>query len=154
MLLKDAYSCVLEVVQQISPVDQVPTGDYQPAERKFKVSRRMLDVCLELGFPVFAVERSPLVLRDLDLLQAIDDRATAVVIFGIIYTPDSRHAAQVRRMERLASPPEKRFAAMEQLARAGILTGTCMMPARPGCATTTPACSTWSAGRRSMAASS
>ncbi len=34
-------------------------------------------------------------------------------------------------MERLAPPPEKRFAAMEQIAEAGILTGTCMMPILP-----------------------
>ena len=47
------------------------------AERKFGLSRRMLEVCLELGFPVFVLERSPLVLRDLDLLQAIDERARA-----------------------------------------------------------------------------
>jgi hypothetical protein len=35
-------------------------------------------------------------------------------------------------MENLAPPPEKRFAAMEQIAKAGILTGTCMMPILPG----------------------
>jgi hypothetical protein len=34
-------------------------------------------------------------------------------------------------MERLAPPAEKRFAAMEQIARAGILAGTCMMPILP-----------------------
>jgi len=28
----------------------------------------MLELCLELGFPVSVLERSPLVLRDLDLL--------------------------------------------------------------------------------------
>ena len=54
------------------PVDVVCTGDYQPAERKFEVSRRMLEVCLELGFPVSVLERSPLVLRDLDLLKEIN----------------------------------------------------------------------------------
>jgi len=113
------------------PVDQVGTGDYQAVERKFGLSRRMLEVCLELGFPVFVLERSPLVLRDLDLLQAIDERATAMVAFSIIHTPDSRHADRVRQMERLAPPAEKRFAAMEQIARAGILTGTCMMPILP-----------------------
>ena len=48
------------------PVDVVFTGDYQPAERKFELSRRMLEVCRDLGFPVFVLERSPLVLRDLD----------------------------------------------------------------------------------------
>ncbi|MBA4398194.1 MAG: hypothetical protein C0394_12540 [Syntrophus sp. (in: bacteria)] len=35
-------------------------------------------------------------------------------------------------MEHLAPPPEKRFAAMEEFAKAGILTGTCMMPILPG----------------------
>jgi DNA repair photolyase len=54
------------------PVDIVITGDYQPAEKKFEVSRRVLEVCLELGFPVSVLERSPLVLRDLDLLKEIN----------------------------------------------------------------------------------
>jgi DNA repair photolyase len=35
-------------------------------------------------------------------------------------------------MEQLAPLPQKRFAAMEQIPRAGILTGTCMMPILPG----------------------
>ncbi len=84
------------------PVDLVFTGDYQPAERKFQISRRMLEVCLELGFPVFVLERSPLVLRDLDLLQDINRRAPSVVAFSILTTPDAPSYAQVRQVERLA----------------------------------------------------
>jgi hypothetical protein len=57
------------------PVDVVATGDYQPAEKRFGVSRRMLEVLLELGFAVSVLERSPLVLRDLDLLKEIDQQA-------------------------------------------------------------------------------
>ena len=114
------------------PVDLVMTGDYQPAERKFEVSRKMLQVCYELGFPVSVLERSPLVLRDLDLLQDIHDRATAVVFFSIVSTPDSAGYDRVRKMERLAPAMEKRFAAMERIADAGILTGACMMPILPG----------------------
>lgn len=114
-----------------APVGVVGTGDYQPAERKFGLSRRMLEVCLELGFPVFVLERSPLVLQDLDLLQDIDDKAVAMVAFSIISTPDSSHNDRVREMENLAPPSEKRFAAMEQIAKAGIMTGTCMMPILP-----------------------
>jgi hypothetical protein len=91
----------------------------------------MLEVCLELGFPVSVLERSPLVLRDLDLLQEINERARAVMMWSIIYTPDSAHRATLRQLERLAPPPEKRFAAMAQFAQAGILTGTCMMPVLP-----------------------
>jgi len=108
------------------------TGDYQPAERKFDLSRKMLEVCHELGFPVFVLERSPLVLRDLDLLQEINARAPSVVAFSVISTPDSPNYDRIRHIEHLAPPPEKRFAAMEKFAAAGILTGTCMMPILPG----------------------
>ncbi len=118
------------------PVDLVATGDYQAAERKFEVSRRMLEVCLELGFPALVLERSvlgrsPLVLRDLDMLKAIDERATAVVFFSIVSTPDSPHHDRVCQMERLAPWAARRFAAMEEIARAGILTGTRMIPVLP-----------------------
>jgi len=41
------------------PVDLVMTGDYQAAERKFGLSRKMLEAGLELGFPVSVLERSP-----------------------------------------------------------------------------------------------
>jgi len=115
-----------------APVDTVFTGDYQPAERRFGVSRRMLKVCLELGFPVFVLERSPTVLRDLDLLTAIHQRARAIVAFSVISTPDSPNHARVKSLERLAPPAEKRFAAMRRLAAAGIPTGTCFMPILPG----------------------
>jgi DNA repair photolyase len=113
-------------------LDPVFTGDYQPAERKFGVSRRILEVCLEASFPVFVLERSPLVLRDLDLLQAIQARARAVVAFSVISTPDSSNQDRVRALERLSPLAEKRFAAMRQLAEAGIPTGTCFMPILPG----------------------
>lgn len=115
-----------------APVDAIFTGDYQPAEKKFSLSRQMLLVCAELGFPVFILSRSPLVLRDLAILQTINERARATVAFSIISTPDSPNHAMARQLERLAPIVEKRFAAMEQIARAGITTGTCMMPILPG----------------------
>jgi DNA repair photolyase len=113
-------------------VDIVFTGDYQSAERKFKISRQMLEVYLELGFPVFILTRSPLVLRDMDLLQAINQRAKAVVAFSIITTTESHEYSRASKMERLAPATEKRFKAMERLATAGILTGTVAMPLLPG----------------------
>jgi len=113
-------------------VDLVFTGDYQPLERKYQISRQMLDVCRDLGFPVFVLERSPLVLRDLGLLQEINASAPSVVAFSIISTPDSANYGRVCEMENLAPPAARRFAAMEQFARAGILTGTCCMPILPG----------------------
>jgi DNA repair photolyase len=114
------------------PVDMVFTGDYQPAERKFQVSRRMLEVCLELGFPVFVLTRSPLVLRDLDLFQAINEKSRAVVAFSIISTPDSSEYEAVSEIEGLAPRAETRFSAMGKIAAAGILSGTVAMPLLPG----------------------
>ncbi len=115
-----------------APRDVIGVGDYQPAERKYRLTRQMLEVCLELGFPVFILSRSPLVLRDLDLLQAINERARATVAFSAISAPGSPAYARACEMERLAPPAEKRYAAMAQLAAAGIVTGTCFMPILPG----------------------
>jgi DNA repair photolyase len=114
-----------------TPVDLLFTGDYQPAERKFMLSRRMLEVCYELGFPVFILTRSPLVLRDLELIQAINQKARAVVAFSLISTPESPDYQRIRQIERLTPAPEKRFQAMQALAKAGIQVGTCFMPVLP-----------------------
>jgi hypothetical protein len=92
----------------------------------------MLEVCLDLGFPVFVLERSPLVERDLDVLQSIHEKARAVVAFSVIATPESPGYDRVHQLERLSPPAEKRFRAMERLAAAGIPTGTCFMPILPG----------------------
>jgi DNA repair photolyase len=130
--VKENAPLLLHRALQRAPLDGIATADYQPAERKFGLSRRMLEVCLELGFPVFVLTRSPLVLRDLDLLRAIHERARAAVVFSIISAPGSPNHERARVMEGLSPPAEKRFAAMEKIARAGILTGSCFMPILPG----------------------
>ena len=130
--IKENASKLLRNALRRVPVDMVFMGDYQPAERKYKISRQMLEVCLEFGFPVFVLTRSPLVLRDLDLFQAINQRSRAVVAFSIISTPESPGYPDTSKLEGLAPTAEKRFIAMEQIARAGILTGTVAMPLLPG----------------------
>jgi DNA repair photolyase len=79
------------------------------------------------GFPVSVLERSPLVLRDLGLLKEINQQAPSVVFFSMISAPDSPSYERVRQMENLAPRMEKRYAAMEQIAKAGILNGISMM---------------------------
>jgi DNA repair photolyase len=130
--VKENAPSLLHRALQRAPLEMIATGDYQPAERRFELSRRMLEVCLELGFPVFLLTRSPLVLRDLDLLAEINLRARAAVVFSAISAPGSPNHELARQMEGLTAPAEKRFAGMEQIARAGILTGTCFMPILPG----------------------
>jgi len=110
------------------PKDVIVTGDYQPAEVKFKLSRAMLEVCLELGFPVLINEKSPLLLRDLDLIRKIDDKSWACVLWSIAH-----HSSKGYRkiFEPNAPTIESRFEAMRKISEAGILTGTAFMPILP-----------------------
>jgi hypothetical protein len=87
----------------------------------------MLEVVRDLGFPLFIVERSPLLARDLDLLVEINRGAWVGVLFSISNAdPVLKQAFEPR------SPGVKRrLLAMEKLAGAGILVGTSMMPIIP-----------------------
>jgi DNA repair photolyase len=67
-----------------------------------------------------------------DFDHVIRVKENAPFVFSVISAPGSPNHDLARAMERLAPPVEKRFAAMAQVARAGILTGTCMMPILPG----------------------
>ena len=110
------------------PVDLIGSGDYQPVEKEFKLSRRLLEVILEAGFPVLILERSPLVTRDLDLIKAIHERTFAAVVFSTSFA----HSKAIKQAFEPRSPAVKlRFRAMAELAGRGILTGTAFMPILP-----------------------
>lgn len=105
----------------------IVTADYQPAERRFGLSRKMLEVVNEVAFPVHVVEKSDLVLKDLDVLKEIHERAWACVSFSFSTVDESIS----RIFEPVAPPPEKRLKAMREIADAGILTGANLMPVLP-----------------------
>jgi DNA repair photolyase len=108
--------------------ETISVGDWQrPAEDRYELSRGMLEVVRDMGFPLFIVERSPLLTRDLDLLVEINERAWVGVLFSISsLDPDLKRAFEPR------SPGVKlRLKAMEQLADAGIYVGASMMPIFP-----------------------
>jgi DNA repair photolyase len=48
------------------------TDPYQPIERKYQLTRRCLEILLEHQFSVNILTRSPLCLRDMDLLKRFD----------------------------------------------------------------------------------
>ena len=49
------------------------TDPYQPLERKYRITRRILEALLERQFPVNVLTRSPLCLRDIDLFKRFRD---------------------------------------------------------------------------------
>jgi DNA repair photolyase len=80
---------------------------YMPVEKKLKLTRRALELIARFRFPVHIITKSDLVLRDLDLLQRINEVYTAVSF--TITTADDQLA---KKLEPGASPPSARFRAM------------------------------------------
>lgn len=106
----------------------ISVGDWQqPAEAKYRLSRGMLEVVLEYGFPLFIVERSPLLTRDLDLLVEINRKSWV----GVLYSISSLDPNLKRAFEPHSPGVGRRLDAMQELASAGIRVGTSMMPIFP-----------------------
>lgn len=104
------------------------TDCYQPVERKFKLTRRCLEVLAEFRNPVFIVTKNQLVTRDIDLLAELACHHAAAVWLSIT-TLDS----DLRKvMEPRTSPPTARLAALRELAAAGIPVGVNVAPIIPG----------------------
>jgi DNA repair photolyase len=105
------------------------TDPYQPAERKFGLTRSMLEVFAGLsGLSLSITTKSALITRDLDLLGRINRRSTLSVNFSVI-TLDRRLQ---RALEPRAPRPGLRLRALYELARAGIRCNVLMMPMIPG----------------------
>lgn len=106
----------------------ISVGDWQsPAESRYRLSRGMLEVVYEHGFPLFVIERSPLLIRDLDLLAAINRQSWVGVLFSI----SSLDPTLKRAFEPHSPGVKRRLQAMARLAAAGITVGVSMMPILP-----------------------
>lgn len=103
------------------------TDPYQPVERRYRITRQVLEVLAEFGHPVGIITKSALVLRDLDILQPMAERGIVKVAISVT-TLDPRLA---RAMEPRASTPAKRLKAMEVLAAAGIPVAVMVAPVIP-----------------------
>ncbi|MGH7452817.1 MAG: hypothetical protein ACRENG_15825, partial [bacterium] len=123
----NAVERLREELSRLTP-EAINCGDWQqPAEDRYRLSRGMLEVVRDLSFPLFIVERSPLVTRDIDLLVEIDKRAWVGVVFSLSNLDTAlKHAFEPR------SPGlKRRLQTMAELAKAGILVGVTLMPIIP-----------------------
>jgi len=99
---------------------------YMPAEARFNLTGRALEVIAEFGFPVHINTKSDLILKDLDTLRRIN-RVHASVCFSITTADDEL----AKRVEPGAPRASERFKAMRILAAHGISVGVAMMPILP-----------------------
>ncbi len=105
------------------------TDPYQPAEKQFEITRRMLEVFLGfVGLDFSITTKSALILRDLDLLTKISERHR----FTVHMTVTTLDEPLARLLEPKAPPPAKRLEAVAALAAAGIQVGVNLMPILPG----------------------
>jgi DNA repair photolyase len=105
------------------------TDPYQPAEKQFEITRRMLEVFVEFeGIRFSITTKSVLILRDLELLKVIAGRHH----FGVHVTVTTTSARLARLLEPKAPPPRKRLEAVERLVSSGIYAGVNAMPILPG----------------------
>jgi DNA repair photolyase len=105
------------------------TDPYQPAERRFRITRGILEVLAEHeGLRLWIITKSPLVTRDVDLLRRIQRRNQVSVHISLI-TLDRNLA---RRIEPRAPTPDARLRALARLREHGIEAGINVMPVLPG----------------------
>jgi DNA repair photolyase len=104
------------------------TDAYQPAERRFRVTRGCLEVLAEFRNPVGIVTKNHLVTRDADLLGELAGYGAAAVHISLTTLDGSLQ----RVMEPRTSSPRLRLEAIRELTAAGVPVGVLLAPIVPG----------------------
>ncbi len=113
---------------EVSPINIGGSTDpYQPVEKRYRITRQLIEVLAETRHPLTIVSKHALVLRDLDLLQQLA-RDNLVQVFLSVTTLDNHLAS---RLEPRASAPHARLRAVSALAAAGIPVGVLVSPLIP-----------------------
>lgn len=98
---------------------------YQPLEAKYRLTRQCLEILMQSDWPIAVQTRSPLVLRDIDILKKGRDFEVG---FSITTADEN-----IRKLFEPDAPPIKeRVRALDELHRAGIRTFVMIAPMLPG----------------------
>lgn len=103
------------------------TDPYQPIERRYRITRSVLELCLETGHPVTITTKSDRVLDDLDLLAQLAERRLVAVAISVT----SLDPVLSGKLEPRAASPAKRLAALGGLVAAGIPAHVSIAPVIP-----------------------
>jgi DNA repair photolyase len=103
------------------------TDAYQPAERRLRITRSVIEVMKEYQHPFSLITKSALVERDLDLIAPMAHRRLAAVYVSIT----TLDPALARIMEPRAASPQRRLDTIRKLADAGVPVGVSVSPVVP-----------------------
>ena len=105
------------------------TDPYQPAERRFLLTRRILERLAQFhGLNVSLVTKSPLVTRDLDVLARLAERSRLTVYLSLITV----EVPLIKKLEARSPMPQVRLRALGRLAAGGVRAGVMIAPVVPG----------------------
>jgi DNA repair photolyase len=104
------------------------TDPYQPAEGKYRLTRRCIEALGDARTPLSIISRSPMVIRDIDVLQHALRRAEV----GITLSIPTLDEEVWRKTEPGTAPPRQRLRAIRMLTDAGIQASVAMAPLLPG----------------------
>ncbi len=103
-------------------------GDsYQPAEEKYQLSRKVLQLLYKYNFPVHVLTKSTLIIRDMDILKDINEQRKAVVSFSFS-SVDNRISSI---FEPGVPPPAERLKTLALFKEQGFACGMFLMPVIP-----------------------
>ena len=100
---------------------------YQPAEKEYELTRKVLQLIKEHHFPVHLLTKSTLVIRDMDLLLEINKRSKAMVSFSFSSCNDKISKV----FEPGVPPPSERLNTIKNFKEHGINCGMFLMPVIP-----------------------
>ena len=101
------------------------TDAYQPIEKKYEISRKILAILAKYDFPLSVLTKSKLVMRDIDIFRTLKDCEVGLTITSI---SDRRSSI----FEPFASSPMERIETLGTLKSAGIKTYAFIGPILPG----------------------
>lgn len=104
------------------------TDCYQPAERRFKITRQLLEIALAYKQPIGMITKNALILRDLDILQEMAKLNLCMVYVSI----NSLNEKLRSKMEPRTTTAKQRLKIVEELSKAGIPMGVMVAPLVPG----------------------
>lgn len=105
------------------------TDPYQPAERRYRVTRGILETLAEhSGLSIVVITKSPLITRDVDVLGRIARTSALTIHISLI----TMRRDLARLIEPRAPTPDARVRAVARLRQGGIDVGINVMPVLPG----------------------
>src|SRR5256885_16212785 len=100
------------------------TDPYQPAEGRYRLTRRCLEVLHDFSNPAAMITRGPMIVRDIDVLAGLAQRAELHITFSIPTLDDDVW----RKTEPGTAHPRQRLRAIEKLVAAGVGAGVAIAP--------------------------